>query len=106
MLPDPMESRARSSLRKRSSASASSAQLHFAIHSIWIEHRLGCARMRAGERAGIGGFDELQKGAGQARLFEHPEFALRLRVVLLLALQPLEEAFALVGRDERALNSQ
>ena len=62
--------------------------------------------MRAGEGTRVGGLDELQKCAGQAGFFEHPEAALRLRVVLLLPLQPLEEAFALIRRDERPLNRE
>ena len=61
-------------------------KLHFVVDARRIEHALGRRRVRARERLGVGRLAELEKGAGQAGLLEHPVAAVRLRVVLALPL--------------------
>src|SRR5690242_6734211 len=81
-------------------------KFHFVIDSRRIEHGLGGGGMSTGERLVIGCFAELEEGARQARLLEHPVAAVRLGVVFAIPLQLLRELLAFLRSDERALDGE
>src|SRR5215831_154833 len=83
-----------------------SAQLHFHVDPLRVEDRFRRRRVRARQRVGVPGFDELEERAGQPRLLERPEATVLFRVVIVLAAQLFVESLAIRRRDERALNGE
>src|SRR5579872_6878542 len=81
-------------------------QLHFSIDAIGVEDRIRRAGMCASQGFGVRGLEELEKRARQPCLFERPEPAIRLRVIVALASQAFVKSVAIVRRDERSLNRE
>src|SRR3954468_11958697 len=93
----------RSSFGHRPVASGPASELDLLVHPRRIERLVRRVGVRDGESLLVVRFRELDESAGQRRLLEYPEPAIRRRIMGAQRLQSLGVVGAFGGRNGRAL---
>src|SRR5215212_8964325 len=79
-------------------------ELYLLVHPRRIQRFMRCARVRYGERLRVISLGEFDERTWKRRLLEHPEAAVRSRVVGAKRFQPLRVVRALRYWNSRALD--